>query len=62
MISHSWKNLFSFKYIKEIHELRDLAMPLNHPMHLYQDKFSIKDEELKISIIISCHVKGVVKP
>ena len=37
-------------------------MPLNHPTQLYQDNFKIKDEELRISIIISCRLKGVVKP
>ena len=47
---------------KEIHELRDLTMPFNHPTQLCQDKLTIKDVELRISIIISCRLKGVVKP
>ena len=47
---------------KEIHELRDLTMPLDHPTQLYQDKFTIKDVKLRISIIISSRLKGVVKP
>ena len=29
-------------------------MPLNHPTQLCQDKFTTKDEELRLSIIISC--------
>ena len=29
-------------------------MPLNHPAQLCQDKFTTKDEELRLSIIISC--------
>ena len=35
---------------------------LNHPTQLYQDKFTIKDVELGISIIIPRRLKGVVKP
>ena len=48
--------------MKKIHELRDLTMPLDHPTQLYHDNFTIKDEKLRMSIIISCRVKGVVKP
>ena len=36
-------------------------MPLNHPMQLCQDKFTIKDEE-RILFINPSRLKGVVKP
>ena len=45
-----------------MHELRDLTMPLNHPTQLCQDKFTIKDVKLRISIIISSRLKDVIKP
>ena len=50
---------------KEIHELRDLT--IRHSIIqrnlLCQDKFTIKDVKLRISIIIiSSRLKGVVKP
>ena len=36
-------------------------MPLNHPMQVCQYKFTIKGEELRLSIIISRRLKGEVK-
>ena len=57
--------LAKFMYLlgdTKIHELRDLTKPLNHPTQLCQDKFTIKDVKLRISIIISSCLKGVVKP
>ena len=43
---------------KEIHELRDLTMPFDHPTQICQGKFTIKDEELRISTIFLCRLKG----
>ena len=37
-------------------------MPFDYPSQLCQGKFTIKDEELRISIVISCRLKGVVNP
>ena len=52
----SWQNLFSFPWVhKEKHEQRDLTMPLNHPTQLCQDKFTIKDEELKEQYPVTAH-------
>ena len=53
--------MFCKVYTENQKEL-EKSTTLNHPTHLCQDKFTIKDAELGISIIIARRLKGVVKP